>query len=165
MNLRLSAGPSGTRNTFDNYLDFSSFGGLPSASGADNTTALASFNSAYALLSGRTQLYIPPGTYNFSTGASFASSGGNGNTLVVSGYGVTITAPSNGTFNGFALNGVSGPYNDNTHNAKFATTLAGESTISLVTAGQTSLFTAGKWILLAAIDMQCGGFPQNPGLF
>lgn len=165
MNLRLSASPSGTRNVYDNYLDFSSFGGSPSASGADNTTALASFNSAYALLSGRTQLYMPPGTYNFSTGASFASSGGNGNTLVVSGYGVTITSPSNGTFNGFALNGVSGPYNDNTHNAKFVTATAGSSTITLVTAGQTSRFTAGKWVLLTGIDMQGGGYPQNSGFF
>lgn len=165
INLRQSASPSGTKNTFDNLLDFSSFGGSPGASGATNTTALASFNTAYAALSGRTQLYIPPGTYNFSTGANFASSGGNGNTLVVSGYGVTITSPSNGTFNGFAVGGVSGPYNDNTHNAKFTTTSAGASTITLVTSGQTSLFTVGKFVLLTGIDMQGGGYPQNPGLF
>lgn len=163
--MRWSASANGTRNVFDNNLDFSSFGGSPSASGADNITALAAFNSAYAALSGRTQLYIPPGTYNFNTGANFASSGGNGNTLVVSGYGVTITSPSNGTFNGFAVGGASGPYNDNAHNAKFTTTSAGNSTISLVTAGQTSLFTAGKWVVLTAIDMQGGGFPQNPGFF
>jgi len=165
INLRISASASGTRNVYDNNLDFSSFGGSPGASGAANIAALASFNSAYAALSGRTQLYIPPGTYNGSTGFNFASSGGNANSLVVSAYGVTLTSPSDGSFNGFAVGGASGPYNDNTHNAKFVTATEGSSTITLVTAGQTSLFTVGKWVLLAGIDMQGGGFPQNPGYF
>lgn len=165
MNLRWASSPNGTKNIFDNELDFSSFGGSPGASGAANIAALAAFNSAYSALSGKTRLYIPPGTYNGSTGFNFASSGGGGRTLVVSGYGVTLSAPNNGTFNGFAVGGASGPYNDNTHNAAFVTAMAGASTIALVTAGQTSLFTAGKWALLAAIDMQGGGFPQNPGLF
>lgn len=165
INLRLSSSSGGTNNVFDNNLNFSSFGGLPSASGATNTAALASFNTAYAALSGKTQLYIPPGTYNFSTGANFASSGGNGNSLVVSGYGAIITSPNDGSFNGFAVSGASGPYNDNAHNAKFTTTSAGVSTVPLVTSGQTSLFTSGKWVLLTGIDMQGGGFPPNPGLF
>jgi hypothetical protein len=159
VNLRASASVGGTQNTYDNILTFSSFGGLPSASGATNSSAITSFNTAYAALTGRTQLIIDPGTYNFSSGVNFGTSGGD--RLTISAYGSTIVTPG-GSSNGFAN---SGPNNDNTHNAKFTTASAGASTVSLITSGQTSLFTVGKWVLVTGIDMQGFGYPMNDAIF
>lgn len=158
VNLKASASASGTQNTYDQTVNFvSTYGGIGDGS-TSNATALSSFNTAYAAFTGRTQLIIPPGDYNFPTGFTFGALGGS--KLTISAYGATLRG-SVGT-NGF---GGSGPNNDNTHNAKFTTTSAGASTISLVTSGQTSLFTAGKWVLVTGIDMQGYGYPQNPGLF
>jgi hypothetical protein len=161
INLRLSASASGTKNTFDNTLNFSSYGGSPAASGATNAAAVTAFNTAYAGMSGRTLLIIDPGTYTSSAAWGFGSTGSAGRKLTVQGYGVTLTAP-NGQANYFGSQGL---YNDASHNAAFTTTSAGSSTITLVTSGQTSLFTAGKWVLVSAIDMQGYGFPLNPAIF
>ena len=159
--LRTASNPNGVLNTYTNVLNLASFGFSPSNSAASNTSALSSFDSTYSGLSGSTYLQINPGTYN-CTSWNLASTGGNGRQLTVAGYGVTITS-NPGNANTFA--NPTGPYNDFSHNAKFTTTSAGNNTITLVTSGQTSLFTAGKWVLVTGIDMQGYGFPNNPGFF
>lgn len=155
-NVRLFSSPSGTKNVFSQTVNLvNDYGAVAGGSQATNSAAVSAFNTAYAGFTGRTQLVLPPGSYNFNPSTVFASLGGTG--LTISAYGTTLS-----NVGGFAN---SGPYNDNTHNAKFTTTSAGNSTISLVTSGQTSLFTVGKWVLVTGIDTQGYGYPQNPGLF
>lgn len=157
INLRQSSSAGGTKNVYDNVVNFASYGGSPSNTAAQNSTAVDTFNTAYAAMTGRTLLNINPGTYAMN-GWTFGASGGV--SLTISAYGVTINGAA-GT-NGL---GGSGPANTNTGNAKFNTVSAGANTIGLVTSGQTSLFTVGKWVLLTGIDMQGYGYPQNPSFF
>lgn len=163
INLRLSASASGTRNVFDNVLDFSSFGGSPGASGATNIAAVASFNTAYAALTGRTRLYVPPGVYNGSAAFNFANTAPPaGSSLLIDAYGVTLTAP-NGQTNTVANN--AGIGTDGTKEARIVTVSAGTDTVALVTAGQTSRFSVGQWCLVSGINMQGAGDPPNLGIF
>ena len=159
ISLRASSGAGGSRNTYDRTVNFvTDYGGVSGGSQAANNAAATAFNTAYAGFTGRTQLIVPPGTYNITTG--FADTGGSvlgGSKLTVSAYGAT--------FQNLGGIGTIGTFNDNAHNAPFTTTSAGASTVTLVTSGQTSLFTAGKWVLVTGIDMQGGGNPQNPGFF
>lgn len=164
INLKQSSSASGTRNVFDNSLNFSSFGGSPGASGATNIAAVSSFNTAYAALSGRTQLYVPPGVYNGSTAFNFANTVGvAGSQLVISAYGVTFTSPTDGSLNGVAIS--AGIGTDGTKEARISTVSAGASTVNLVTAGQTSRFSVGQWCLVSGIDMQGYGDPPNFAIF
>lgn len=156
LNLRYASGPNGARNVFDNILSFATYGGSPGASGSANLAAVSSFNTAYAALTGKTKLIIPPGTYSFSGGFVFGASGGKD--LTIDAYGATLSSPP-GTSNGFAN---SGPFNDWTHHANFDTVSAGGDTITLA---DTSLFTVGKWVLLTAVDRQGYGYPPNPDVF
>lgn len=160
INLRMSASSGGSRNTYDRTVNFvTDYGGVSGGSQAANNAAADAFNSAYAGVTGRTQLIVPPGTYDISTG--FAPSSGSvvgGSKLIVSAYGATFQ-------NLGGIGTIGGTFNDNAHNALFTTTSAGASTVALVTSGQTSLFTAGRWVLVTGIDMQGYGYPQNPGLF
>lgn len=163
INLRLSARSGGTRNVFDNSLDFSSLGGSPGASGATNIAAVSSFNTAYAALSGRTRLYVPPGTYTGNAAFNFANTApASGSSLVIEAYGATFTAPGSST-NGVAIN--AGINTDGSHEARIVTVSAGASTVTLVTAGQTSRFSVGQWVAVSSIDMQGYGDPPNPGIF
>jgi hypothetical protein len=164
INLRLSSSPNGTRNVYDNNLDFSSFGGSPGASGATNLAAVAAFNTAYAALPGRTRLYVPPGTYTSSTVFNFANTVGvAGSQLVIDAYGVTFTATSTSAQNGWANN--AGIGTDGTKEARISTVSAGASTVNLVTAGETSRFSVGQWCIVTGIDMQGYGDPPNFGIF
>lgn len=164
INLRHSANASGTRNVFDNVLDFSSFGGSPGASGTTNVSAVSSFNAAYAALpAGRTRLYIPPGSYNFNAQFSLANTTpAAGSKLQIDAYGVTIVAPG-GTSSSVANN--AGIGTDGTKEARIVTVSAGTSTVTLVTAGQTSRFSVGGWCMVSAVDVQGFGDPPNPGIF
>jgi len=165
INLRLSSSPSGTRNVYDNSLDFSSFGGSPGASGATNLAAVSSFNTAYAALSGRTRLYVPPGTYNSSAGFNFANTAGiAGSQLVIEAYGVTFTA-AGGNVNGVAINAGIVQGADNAKETLIDTVLSGASTVTLKTAGQTSRFSVGQWCCVSGINMQGAGDPPNLGIF
>jgi hypothetical protein len=156
MSLRLSSSASGTRNTYDQTVNLvSDYGAVAGGSQATNSSAVSAFNTAYAGFSGHTQLIIPAGTYNFNTSTIFASLGGI--KLTISAYGTTLS-----NVGGFAN---SGPNNDWTHNAPFQTNSIGDSTVTLVTSGHTSLFTAGKWVLVTGIDMQGFGYPQNSAIF
>jgi hypothetical protein len=163
--IRASASASGTRNVYDNSLDFSSFGGSPSASGADNIAAVSSFNSAYALLSGRTRLYIPPGTYTGNSSFQFANTAGiAGSSLVIEAYGVTFTAPA-GAQNGFAISAGIVQGADSAKETRIVTVNSGSDTVELVTAGQTSRFSVGQWCCVSGINMQGAGDPPNLGIF
>jgi hypothetical protein len=160
-----SASPNGKRNVFDNMLDFSSFGGAPGASGATNVAAVAAFNAAYAGLSGRTQLYIPPGTYNFSSQFNIANTAPPaGSSLVIEAYGVTIAGPS-GTASAVANNAGIVQGADNFKETRIFSANAGDSTVTLVTSSETSRYSAGKWVAVTGINMQGAGDPPNPGIF
>jgi len=157
--MRWSASASGTRNTYDQTVNFvSDYGGVGDGS-TSNATALSNFNTAYAGFSGRTQLIIPPGDYSLPAGYTFGSTGGNGSKLTISAYGATLRG-SAGT-NGFG----GGYFASATGQAKIVTTSAGTDTVTLVTSGETSLFTTGQWVMISAIDMQGYGDPPNPGIF
>lgn len=161
--MRWSASANGTRNVFDNELDFSSFGGSPAASGATNIAAVASFNTAYAALTGRTRLYVPPGVYTGNAGFNFANTTpAAGSRLVIEAYGATFTAPIGGQ-NGFAIN--AGISTSGSLEARIVTVNAGTDTVVLVTAGQTSRFSVGQWCLVSGINMQGAGDPPNLGIF
>jgi len=165
MSLRLSASASGTRNAYDNLLDFSSFGGSPGASGATNIAAVSSFNTAYAALSGRTQLYIAPGVYTGNAAFNFANTTGiAGSKLTISAYGATFTAPG-GALNGFAQSAGIVQGGDSAKETRIVTVSAGASTVNLVTAGQTSRFSVGQWCCVSGINMQGAGDPPNLGVF
>jgi hypothetical protein len=152
INLRLSSSANGTRNTYDQTVNLvSDYGAVSGGSQATNSAAVSAFNTAYAGFSGHTQLIIPAGTYNFNTAEIFAELGGS--RLTISAYGATLS-----NVGGFAN---SGPNNDWTHHANFDTVSAGAHTIQMA---DTSLFTAGKWVWLTAIDMQGVGYPPNPGI-
>lgn len=161
MSIRLSSSANGTRNVYDNVVNFSSYGGSPAASAATNTTAVGTFNTAYAALSGRTQLIIDPGTYNFNSFNIANTAGIAGSQLTISAYGVTITAAV-GT-QGVAVS--AGIGTDGTKEARIVTVNAGADTVVLVTAGQTSRFSVGQWCLVSGINMQGAGDPPNLGIF
>ncbi len=58
-----------------------------------------------------------------------------------------------------------GEFQDNTHSARVQTVTGGSSSITTVTPGQGSLFTADRWVMISGIDMQGFGYPANPGIF
>lgn len=162
--LNLIGGPNGTKNLFDNVLNFSSFGGSPGASGAANIAAVNSFNSAYAALPGRTLLTVNPGTYNGSQSFNFANTVGiAGSQLVISAYGAIFSSPNDGSLHGWANN--AGINTDGSHEARITTVSAGADTVGLVTSGQTSRFSVGQWCLVSGIDMQGYGDPPNPAIY
>lgn len=78
--------------------------------------------------------------------------------LVVLGTGATL----GGGY--FHLAGL-GQYQDNTHQARTQTVVAGASSLTLVTAGQTSLFTVGQWALMTGLSLQDNGLPTNQFYF
>lgn len=164
INLRHSSSASGTKNLYDNNLDFSSFGGSPGASAATNTAAVASFNTAYAALSGRTRLYIAPGTYTTTSGFNFANTVGiAGSKLTIDAYGVTLTAASGLNVVANTAGIVQGA--DNAKETKIDTVSAGASTVTLKTSGETSRFSVGQWCCVGGINMQGAGDPPNLGIF
>jgi len=160
-----AAAPNGWRNVFDNNLDFSSFGGSPAASGATNIAAVSSFNTAYAALSGRTRLYVPPGTYTGNSGFNFANTTGiAGSQLVIEAYGVTFTAPGSAQ-NGVAISSGIVQGGDNAKETRIVSVSAGADTVELVTADQTSRFSVGQWACVSGINMQGAGDPPNLAIF
>lgn len=150
--IRASASASGTRNTYDNELHFVNDFSAVGDGVTDNTSALNAFNTAYAALSGRTRLTIPPLNFAFTTPAVWGASGGD--RLVIAAAGATLQNQL-----AFAQSGLS---NDSTHHANIATVSAGSSTVSLLTSSETSRFSEGQWVVLAEGDLQGGGYPPNP---
>jgi hypothetical protein len=154
MSLKASSSAGGTRNTFDNELNFADYGAVGDGV-TSNTTALGSFNTAYAALSGRTRLKINPGNYAFGSLAVWGALGGD--RLVIEAPGVTLQ-------NQFGMAN-SGPVEDNAHHANIATVSAGADTVPLVTPAQTSRFNSGQWVLVTEGDLQGTGYPMNPWKF
>lgn len=162
-NVRLFSSPSGTKNVYDNLLDFSTFGGSPGASGATNVSAVAAFNTAYAALSGRTRLYMAPGTYTLNNQFNIANvTPPAGSKLTIEGYGVTISAVSGCAV---ARDAALIQGSDNFKETKIDTANAGTYTVTLKTAGETSRFSAGQWCVVSGINMQGAGDPPNLGIF
>jgi len=154
-NLRLSASAVGSGNIFDRTVNFvSAYGGVSGGSKATNDAALSAFNTAYAAFSGKTQLIIPPGDYDF-TAAVWGALGGD--KLTITATGATLRNQT-----GFTN---TGQYNDNTHHANINTVSAGNTTVTLVTSGQTSRFTSGQWVVVTEGDSQGFGYPTNPWKF
>lgn len=150
--MRWSASANGTRNTFDNELNFVSDFSAVGDGVTNNTSALNAFNTAYAALSGRTRLIIPPGDYAFTTAAVWGASGGE--SLVIDAAGATLQNQI-----AFAQSGLA---DDGTHHANIATVSAGTDTVSLLTPAETSRFSVGQWAVLSEGDLQGGGYPANP---
>lgn len=153
--VQFSASALGERNTYNTVLNFVADFSAVGDGVTNNASAISAFNTAYAALSGRTKLIIPPGDYNFPSGANWGALGGD--RLVISAYGATIRGGS-----GFANSGLS---NDDSHHANIATVIAGLRTVSLITSGQTSRFVEGQWVLVTEGDLQGGGYPTNPWKF
>lgn len=154
--MRLSASANGTRNVFDQTVDYvADYGAVAGGSTATNNAALSAFNTAYAGFTGRTRLIIPPGTYAHSGDNWWGRLGGD--RLTISGYGTTISGI--GGFAKFAIP------EDATKQAFISTVSAGASTVSLLTEAETSRFTVGKYGLVSCIDMQGYGDPPNFALF
>lgn len=82
--------------------------------------------------------------------------------FLVLGAGATLSPPSGGVI--YHLAG-SSQYQDNAHSARTATVAAGATFVTLNTAGQTSLFTVGKYALMTGYDEQGLGFPSNQFYF
>jgi hypothetical protein len=87
--------------------------------------------------------------------------------LLVLGYGATIT--NNNSTNHFFLGG-RGVFQDNAHSVRLATVSAGSSSITLLNPSQTSLFSVGRYALIAGFDLQGlwhspYGYPPNPHFF
>lgn len=143
-------------NTFDRTLNLVlDYGAVSGGSAATNSAAIAAFNTAFAGFSGRTRLIIPPGNFTFS-GTNPGASGGVGKELVISAYGATLNG-----LNGFGAAAQSGTFPA----ALMQTTSAGNDTVSLVTAGDTSIFAVDQWVRITEGDLQGGGQPPNPWKF
>ncbi len=50
---------------------------------------------------------------------------------------------------------------DNLHSARIATVSAGSKTVTLLSQSDSSRFTVGGWVAVAAFDMMAWGYPQN----
>jgi hypothetical protein len=150
--IRASSSAGGTRNTYSQTVNLvSDYGAVSGGSAATNNAALASFNTALAGFSGRTHLFIPPGDFTFST--SFAFSNAGGKDIFISAYGAILRGAG-----GFGTAGQGGTF----PMALMETTAAGNATVTLVTSGDTSLFSVGQWVRVTEGDLQGGGQPPNP---
>jgi len=148
---------------FDNIVNFSSYGGSPANSASVNSTAVNAFNTAYAAMSGRTLLIINPGTYNFNSFNIANTPGIAGSRLVISAYGVTISAAV-GT-QGVAVGAGIVQGSDNAKETRINTIVLGNNTVALVTAGETSRFSVNQYCCVSGINQQGAGDPPNLGIF
>lgn len=139
---------------------------LPACNGsADDTASFDAFaswaiNTWQASHTGLIELNIPAGLnckLDQAGGSSITFSGIQ--KLKISFAGATVS----GTVTHLAA---IGHFNDNTHEARVQTVSAGATSVTLVTAGQTSLFTVGQWVLIAGFDLQVtASYPINPMFF
>lgn len=143
----------------------------------DGTTDVsAAFNSFYSAVqtwqathTGLVVLQIPVGNFRFqnSTGSSKSFVSNTPHLLLIGQDRATSILAAGATDQGYFLgNGLLGHIHfDNTHSARINTVVAGATSVTLVTVGDAALFTVGKWILIAGIDLQGFGDPPNPGFF
>ena len=148
---------------YDQIVNFATYGGATANSAAANSTAVDTFNTAYAAMSGQTLLIINPGTYNFN-GINFANTVGiAGSRLTISAYGATLVAAA-GT-QGVAIGAGIVQGADNAKETRINTISAGAATVTLKTAGETSRFSVGQYCCVGGVNMQGAGDPPNLGIF
>jgi hypothetical protein len=134
---------------------------------ADDATAFVKFNRWAKAQTLPVQLTIPSGAtcvFLSSIGQWWAK---DIKQLLVLGYGATIT--NNNSTGHFFLGG-RGVFQDNAHSARLATVSAGSSSVTLLNPSQTSLFSVGRYALIAGFDLQGlwqspYGYPPNPHFF
>ncbi len=130
--------------------------------GSNDNAAFTSFNGSAAGLSG-VILNVPAGRYCFASAGSGNGMGFGVPELTIQGAGTAAFADMLGGGNGFFMGSVlSVLFNDNTKEAKIQTVSAGTSTLTLVTASQTSIFSANTWAWMTGFDDQGFGSPPNP---
>lgn len=111
-------------------------------------------------------LTIPAHTYQFHTNAGSNADNylfeGIAN-LTVSGYGATLG--DNGGTGGFSLGAQGVGLGSPASSARIASTKAGQVSVTLISIGDASLFTVGRWIAIGSFDVQGFGQPPNPFFF
>lgn len=142
--------------TFAQYFDASCSG--TGGQSADDTAISAWITYGLAQGALKAKLYIPPGSDCWFTASTTSLVMVNGTTnpaiqnAIVWGYGATLHRIGIG---GRAL---LGGWNINTASQ-------GDSNVVLVTAGDSSNFVVGNWVLIGAEGLQTFGEPQNLQLF
>lgn len=104
-------------------------------------------------------------TCSFLTGGKSPSIFAGLRNFILQANGATFS--DGGGVGGFFLGGgsASGVYSENTHDARTQTVTKGSSFVTLVTAGQTSLYNVGDWVLMAGLDAYGFGDPPNPMVY
>ncbi len=121
----------------------------------DSSTAFNNFNTWGITQTKQVVLTVPAGTYETPTAIFWQRGILN---LTVNGYGAI--------FNSETAIGWGATYQDSTNKfANFETVSTGASAVVLTDASKASLFTVGQYVLLAGIDLQGYGFPQNQYIF
>jgi hypothetical protein len=124
------------------------------ARGNGVTSDAMAFNNfnAWAIKQAQTiRLNLPPRNYVLDThSAKCFTQGIKG--LVVDGHGASLS---------FLRPGGKGWPTDNRHSARIASVSAGSKTVKLLSRPDSSRFTVGGWVAIAAFDMMAWGFPQN----
>lgn len=124
----------------------------------DDTTALLDWISyGIGLGATRAKLYIPPGSNCFISSASCLTTTCTAGDLgiqnaLVWGYGATF---NNLQFGGLTF------FQDNLHNAYIQSANIGDTCVTLLTAGDASIFTNGAAVLISGLSVQKGGDPPN----
>ncbi len=126
---------------------------------ADDSQPLINFGAWARAQSLPITLNIPAGTYEF-TSLSFPNQWpfrGIAD-LVVECNGATVNAEIN-------FGAVQGNFDDNVHSARIQTVAAGSNYVTLLNSSDLSIFTAGDWVFVSALDLQGFGSPPNPYFF
>jgi hypothetical protein len=128
------------------------------AKGNGVTSDAKAFNNFNAWAIQQTQmvgLRLPPRNYVLDTQSAQCFTQGV-KRLVVDGYGASLS-------NIFA--GGKGWPSDNRHSGRIARVSARSKTVTLLSRSDSSKFTIGGWVAVAAFDMMGWGYPQNPWYF
>ena len=113
--------------------------------------AFSNFN-AWAIKQTETiRLNLPPGNYVLDSFRARRFTLGI-KRLVVDGHG--------GSLDNIFAGGKGWPH-DNLHSARIASVSAGSKTVTLLSGSDSSKFTVGGWVAVAAFDMMGWGYPQN----
>lgn len=168
-------GPVGQSGSGATFVAFSTFGGVGNGS-TDNSSAwnaFATFARAESAAGRGVSLFIAPGTYNYdhSLCQGFLQ---NIKQLYICGYGATIQNTYDQNIHGAnaSFQWPWGPACQPVRSASgvqlgyfIQTTTISATTVTLVTAGNSTNFAVGDWVMLASLDVQYYGFPGNNDQF
>jgi hypothetical protein len=125
---------------------------------ADDSAAVNNFRTAaIAANPARVVLYIPPGKICRAVNQNLLW----GNTLGVDGIRNLVVWMYGSQFRGYMSLGVESLVQTTAGTAAFQTVSAGSPTITVVTLGEITKFSAGQFVLLSGISLQGEGFPPN----